>query len=181
MLSRRTMLIVTGGAGASGLMGGNASGAVKKVTATGEAPLTSQEFRLIAAMSEGIIPKTDTPGAIGAGVPEFFRTIFNDWFLKDEQIAFRASLTAYDDEAKQRFAKPFLRCSAAEQNELLNDWDKKGAAMFARPVHPFGQFKKLTIHGYYTSQIGLELELKATMDAAQDDPNGPLIQPVSLF
>lgn len=181
MLSRRTMLIVTGGAGAAGLVGEGTAGAAARVTSTGEAPLTAQEFRLIAAMTEGIIPKTDTPGAIGAGVPEFFRTIFNDWFLKDEQIAFRASLKAYDDEAKQRFTKPFLRCTAAQQTELLTDWDKKGLNAFARPVHPFGQFKKLTIHGYYTSQVGLEQELKATMDAAQDDPNGPLIQAVSLF
>ena len=108
MLSRRTMLIVTGGAGAAGLVGGGSAKAAAKVTSTGEASLTAQEFRLIAAMAEGIIPKTDTPGAIGAGVPEFFRTIFNDWFLKDEQIAFRASLKAYDDEAKQRFTKTFL-------------------------------------------------------------------------
>ena len=181
MLSRRTMLIVTGGAGAAGLVGVGSAKAVTRVTSTGEASLTAQEFRLIAAMAEGIIPKTDTPGAIGAGVPEFFRTIFNDWFLKDEQIAFRASLKAYDDEAKLRFTKTFLRCTAAQQSELLNDWDKKSANMFARPPQHFGQFKKLTIHGYYTSQVGLELELKATMDAAQNDPNGPLIQPVSLF
>lgn len=181
MLSRRTMLIVTGGAGAAGLVGGAAAQAAAKVTSTGEAPLAAQEFRLIAAMAEGIIPTTETPGAIGAGVPEFFRMIFNDWFLKDEQIAFRASLKAYDDEARQRFAKPFLGCTAAQQNELLNEWDKQGTNVFARPPHPFGQFKKLTLHGYYTSQVGLEQELKATMDAAQDDPNGPLIQPVNLI
>ena len=181
MLSRRTMMIVTGGAGAAGLVGPRSAEAAPALTSTGEAPLARQEFRLIAAMAEGIIPKTDTPGAIGAGVPEFFRTIFNDWFLKDEQIAFRASLKAYDDEAKLRFGKVFLRCTAAQQNELLNDWDKKGLNAFARPAHPFGQFKKLTIHGYYTSQVGLEQELKATMDAAQDDPTGPLIQPVALF
>ncbi len=181
MLSRRTMLIVTGGAGAAGLIGAGGAQAAPGLTSTGEAPLTRQEFRLIAAMAEGIIPQTDTPGAIGAGVPEFFRTIFNDWFLKDEQIAFRASLKAYDDEARQRFAKAFVSCPAAQQSELLTEWDQKGVNMFVRPPHPFGQFKKLTLHGYYTSQVGLEQELKATMDAAQDDPNGPLIQPVSLF
>ncbi len=57
MLSRRTMLIVTGGAGAAGLVGGGTAGAAARVTSTGEAPLTAQEFRLIAAMTEGIIPK----------------------------------------------------------------------------------------------------------------------------
>ncbi len=181
MLSRRTMLIVTGGAGAAGLVGGGSAKAVTRVTSTGEASLTAQEFRLIAAMAEGIIPKTDTPGAIGAGVPEFFRTIFNDWFLKDEQIAFRASLKAYDDEAKLRFSKTFLRCTAAQQIVLLTEWDKQGISMFTRPPHPFGQFKKLTLHGYYTSQVGLEQELKATMDAAQDDPSGPLIPSGGFF
>lgn len=175
MLSRRTMLIVTGGAGAAGLVGASSGAAASAVTATGEAALTEQEFRLIAAMAEGIIPITDTPGAIGAGVPEFFRTIFNDWFLKDEQIAFRESLKSYDEEAMQSFSQTFVGCTAAQQTQLLTGWDKQGINMFARPPHPFGQFKKLTLHGYYTSEVGLNQELKATMDAAQDDPNGPLM------
>ena len=52
MLSRRTMLIVTGGAGAAGLVGVGSAKAVTRVTSTGEASLTAQEFRLIAAMAE---------------------------------------------------------------------------------------------------------------------------------
>lgn len=180
MLDRRSILKAVGVSGAivgtellyGGLPG---SAAVPVPTSTGEAPLTQAEFALIAAMAEGIIPKTDTPGAIGAGVPEFFRTIFNEWFLKDQQVAFRAALKNYDAEAKERFGKDFLTCAAPQQMELLVEWDKKGANLFANPPHPFGQFKSLALHGYYTSQVGMDEELKSTMDGAQDDPNGPVM------
>ncbi|HEX7877404.1 MAG TPA: gluconate 2-dehydrogenase subunit 3 family protein [Sphingobium sp.] len=176
MLNRRTMLKAASAAGSTGLfVGPAAASAPPPATSTGEAPLTPDELALIAAMAEGIIPKTDTPGAIGAGVPAFFRTIFDEWFLKDQQIAFRASLQAYDNEAKDRFGKGFLACAAADQMQLLVEWDKKGANLFVSPAHPFREFKRLTLHGYYTSEVGQNEELKTVMDAAQDDPNGPVM------
>ena len=57
--------------------------------------MTNRELALIAAMVDGVIPATDTPGAVGAGVPEFLRNIFDNWFLEDQQVAFRKSLVAY--------------------------------------------------------------------------------------
>lgn len=176
MLNRRNMLKAASAAGSTGLfVSPAAASASPPPTSTGEAPLTSDELALIAAMAEGVIPKTDTPGAIGAGVPAFFRTIFDEWFLKDQQIAFRSSLKAYDGEAKARFGKGFLACAAADQMQLLVEWDKKGANLFASPAHPFREFKRLTLHGYYTSEVGQNEELKTVMDAAQDDPNGPVM------
>lgn len=180
MHDRRSILKAVGAGGAAlgtELLSGGLPvlAAETATTSTGEAPLTQAEFLLVAAMAEGIIPKTDTPGAIGAGVPEFLRTIFDEWFLLDQQISFRASLRYYDDEAQRRFGQPFLACPAPQQMELLVEWDRKGSNQFANPPHPFGQFKSLTLHGYYTSQVGMDEELKSTMDGAQDDPNGPVM------
>lgn len=177
-MKRRTLLSLIGIAGSVGVLGlpGRSAGETQAgLSDTGVPGLDDAEYRLIAAMSEGIIPATDTPGAIGAGVPDFFRTIFSDWLLKDEQIAFRASLQNYDAQASQRFGKKFVDCAAAQQNELLLDWDGKAMNMSARPPHPFAQFKRLTLHGYYTSQVGMEQELQLQMGAGIDHPNGPVM------
>lgn len=176
MLSRRLMLQATCGVSVASLASPAFSEpSAPSPTSTGELPLTEAEFTLIAAMVEGIIPATDTPGAIGAGVPDFFRVLFDEWFLQKEQIAFRASLKGYDDEAKQRFGMTFRECDAAKQAQLLEEWDAKAMKGGLFSTHPFAEFKKLTLHGYYTSRVGMEEELGSTMGAALDDPNGPIM------
>lgn len=180
MINRRALLRGAGAAGAAGTVElvwqrGSASAAESSTTSTGEVTLRPDEFALVAAMAEGIIPKTDTPGAIGAGVPEFFRLIFDEWFLKEQQVAFRASLQSFDKEAQNQFGRTFVKCSAAEQMKLLTEWDKQGANPYANPPHPFSQFKKLALHGYYSSEVGQNEELKTTMDGAEDNPNGPVM------
>ncbi|MBV1686328.1 gluconate 2-dehydrogenase subunit 3 family protein [Novosphingobium sp. G106] len=72
MINRRTMLKAAGATGAAGTAEliwkqNSASAAETSSTSTGEVALRPDEFALIAAMAEGVIPKTDTPGAIGAG------------------------------------------------------------------------------------------------------------------
>ena len=142
-----------------------------------EAPLSAEETALVAAMAEGIIPKTDTPGAIGAGVPQFIEMIFADWFMPDEQRQFRAGLRQMNEEARARFGRDFVRIPASQQLALLTAWDAASAQ--AGPPgggapHPFARLKTLTVVGYYTSQTGQDTELQATMDAGQDTPDGPV-------
>lgn len=144
-------------------------------------PMDHDETLLVAAMAEGIIPATDTPGAIGAGVPAFIAMLFADWMMRDEQETFRAGLKAFDADAKARFGKGFCGCTAAQQLDLLTAWDKDVAAARAKgtaDLPPFARFKSLTVVGYYTSQVGQEQELKTTMDGGQDDPEGPQMMPL---
>lgn len=138
--------------------------------------LTDPERSLVAAMAEGIIPATDTPGAIGAGVPDFLAMMFKDWLLPEEQAVFRTGLESYQADARRKFGKDYLSCSAAQQMALLTEWDKAASAVVpgaAKP--PFAVFKALTIVGYYTSQVGQEQELGITMNPGLDDPRGPAI------
>jgi len=136
--------------------------------------LTRPEQAQVAAMAEGIIPATDTPGAIGAGVPAFIAMMYRDWLLPAEQVAFRRGLAECQAEARAKYGKPFQACAARDQFALLTLWDKAAsAAPQAGPKPPFAMFKALTIVGYYTSRTGQEQELGATMDAGLDDPKGP--------
>jgi hypothetical protein len=143
--------------------------------------LDANEQGLIAAMAEGIIPATDTPGALGAGVPDFMSMLFSDWLLPDEQTAFRTGLKTFDAASQARFGRSFSNCSQAQQTTLLTEWDHEAAAARRAgppPYPPFAQFKALTVVGYYTSEVGQNQELHTVLDAGERDPNGPVMMPV---
>jgi len=174
-LRRREVLAALGLLGLGGAVGPERLlAAGRGDTAAAADVLTAAEQAQVAAMAEGIIPATDTPGAIGAGVPAFVAMMVRDWLLPDEQITFRRGLGEWQAEARARYGKAFEDCRAQDQFALLTLWDKAASgAPLGGPKPPFAMFKALTIIGYYTSPTGQEQELGATMDAGLDDPKGP--------
>ena len=141
-------------------------------------PLAQDEIDLVSAMAEGIIPATDTPGAKGAGVPEFIAELYASWFTRPEQEDFRAGLRAYDAEAKQSHGHAFAQCAETQQLGLLRKWDAAALHAPKPSEHPFGRFKTLVVVGYYTSKVGQDDELKTVMEAGQNDPDGPVFLPM---
>lgn len=144
-------------------------------------PLSNDEQTLVAAMAEGIIPRTDTPGAIAAEVPAFITMLFAEWMNPDEQTAFRAGLEEFQRDARARHGKPFEKLAADKQLALLVEWDAAATAARTRgdaALPAFAKFKSLVVVGYYTSKVGQDTELQVVMSAGQDNPNGPVMMPV---
>lgn len=146
------------------------------------ASLTDGQMRMITDLAEGIIPATDTPGAIGAGVPEFLALLYSEWFMPQQQSRFRTGLTELDADALRRHGQQFVRLSPARQSDMLTRWDElafpaSSAAAESVTGEFFRWFKKLTVIGYYTSEVGQLQELKAQFGAGQDTPAGPILQP----
>src|SRR5258705_9295502 len=144
-----------------------------------ERPLDTNELAFVGALAEGIIPATETPGAIGAGVPQFVGLLFTDWFTREEQIDFRSGLAALSRASQAKCSRVFASCDPAQQQALLSDWDKDAFAdrPHDAPKPFFRRFKELTIIGYYTSEVGQNQELKAEFGGGQDVPGGPVSQP----
>jgi hypothetical protein len=132
--------------------------------------LSDAQRLLVARLSELVIPTTDTPGAIEAGVPDFIDQIVSEWYTEAERTIFLDGLTALEAESRTRHGKPFLECSEAEQVALL-EWSQAQAppretgmtAMFqqmlAEDAPFFPKLRELTVVGYYTSRIGAAQEL----------------------
>ena len=123
-------------------------------------------------------------GAIGAGVPAFMSMMFAEWMLPKEQAAFRNGLESYDAAAQSAFGKRFVDGSAQQQQDLLLKWDDeadKARAAGTKDMPPFAQFKTLVVIGYYTSQVGQDEELKASMYAGQNEPGGAVMMPVPMI
>ena len=137
--------------------------------------LTLQQNAVVVAMIDLIIPATETPGAKAARVNEFMDVILTDWATPDERERFLAGLDDVDTQANALFGKNFLEASVIQQTALLQalddsvDWAQglptEPAVSSGRPFDQlrgefFRSFKLMTIHGYYTSEIGQTQELK---------------------
>jgi hypothetical protein len=137
--------------------------------------LKPHQNETVVLMAEMIIPATDTPGATGAKVNEFMDLLLTEWYDPAETSRFLAGLAQVDEESQKQFGKDFVNATAAQQTALLHQLDtsamtfaqaqKKAQATGAEPPAPdfFYQFKKLTLAGYYTSQIGFSKELGKTI------------------
>jgi len=114
----------------------------------------------LVALSERIIPATDTPGAEAAHVNQYI-----DWILGDaeetEQRQFHEGLTWLDAASRDRFARPFVDLDAPQQDALLTP--VAAAADAGRDNDPgvafFRAMKQRTVEGYYRSEVGMKIEL----------------------
>ena len=140
--------------------------------------LNPHQNATVIAMTDLIIPETDTPGAKGARVNEFIDLILTEWATDEERANFLGGLAGVDKQSNELFGKDFVDVSPAQQTALLRAMDD--AAMAGRDSTPrvlpslgtpmardaqlkgnfWPVFKSITLHGYYTSEIGFTQELK---------------------
>jgi gluconate 2-dehydrogenase gamma chain len=93
------------------------------------------EYELVSRVADLIIPATDTPGAVGAGVPEYIDRVVS--LNPEHQGLMRAGLEWIDGRSRELFAARFLDASEAQQVQMLqplsDDVDRRQrAALSAR-------------------------------------------------
>jgi hypothetical protein len=107
--------------------------------------LNNHQREMLSAIAEIIIPETDTPGAIEAGVPRFVELILSDWHTAEEREPVLEGMAKLDKECRSAYGKDFADCSEAEQTEALAA--SQGSTMFTT-------LKTLVVNGYFTSELG---------------------------
>jgi hypothetical protein len=135
--------------------------------------LSPAQDEIVVAMSDLMIPATDTPGAKAAKVNEFIDVILTEWATEEEKKIFLEGLAEADRKTNALFGHGFAAASGKEQAAIVQMFDEELAAARneklpkqARPweltlVLPFfAQMRRLTLVGYYTSPIGQDQELK---------------------
>jgi hypothetical protein len=137
--------------------------------------LNSHANDTVVAMIDQTIPATDTPGAKGARVNEFIDVILTEWATPEERKNFLDGLAGIDRQSQSLYGKNFAEATAEQQLVQLRAIDD--AVMSNRVVRPrhgntvpkpdsqlegnfWEVFKRITVHGYYTSEIGYTQELK---------------------
>jgi len=132
-------------------------------TATAWTPsvLTARQNEAVIALTELIIPATDTPGAKAALVNRFIDHVLSTADAAKERSEFIRGLTWLDDRCRARVGKDVAGASAAELTTVLTPLAAEGtpSAADAPGVAFFRAIKSMTITGYYTTEIGLRQEL----------------------
>lgn len=164
------------------LLGGiSASGLVRALTQTADAApvaqrvLSEAQRAQIAVLAERVIPRTDTPGAIDAGVPAFIEQILTRWYTDTEYRIFMQGLDTLEQQAQQRFGNAYAACNEEQQNLLLAEQEVH--ARDQQRLHPppqasaadkplidqeapfFSKLKELVVVGYYTSEVAAQSEM----------------------
>jgi glucoside 3-dehydrogenase (cytochrome c) hitch-hiker subunit len=105
----------------------------------------------VVALTERIIPATDTPGAKAAFVNRYLDRLLHDGPAAD-QDRFLEGLGWLDGHAIREHGKPFVRCSEPEQITILEALESGGG-----PGHEFFELaKSLTARIYYATEIGFQ-------------------------
>jgi hypothetical protein len=129
----------------------------------------------VVTMMDIILPRTETPGAKDARVNEFIDVILTEWATEEERRNFLSGLADVDKQSNALFGKNFVDVSSAQQLALLRAMDDSATAERSRRPprrsadweefdtqlqgNFFEVFKGMTVHGYYTSEIGFRQEL----------------------
>lgn len=140
--------------------------------------LNAQQNATVTAIAEMIIPATDTPGAKGARVNEFIDLILSEWCAEADCRRFLEGVSQTDERSRKMFGKDFVNCNAQQQTELLTALDEEVTRLREANVQErehaspavqdsenpleqnfFYQMKRLTLFGYYTSEVGWTQEL----------------------
>jgi len=144
------------------------------------APWPSDAQALIAAVAETIIPATDTGGAKAAGVPAFIEMMVTDWFDPAERTHFLDSMAAFGDGARAAHGRAFADLAEAARNDYYGKQLAAAEAAMAAPAAgarartPFAALmKRLTVYGYYTSELGGSVELRSDMVPNEYVPDAP--------
>ncbi len=150
--------------------------------------LNPHQNATVTLISEYIIPETDTPGAKGAGVNEFIDLLLTDWFDSTDTNRFLQGLAQVDASSRKCFGADFVACTGSQQLQLMKQFDdetmefvrsRKSAAKAHAPlseVNFFYTLKKLTLVGYYTSEIGFRQELGESIIPPGHDGCAPLTE-----
>jgi gluconate 2-dehydrogenase gamma chain len=119
--------------------------------------LSADQFALLEQVTEVIIPTTDTPGAIGAGVPAFIRDLLMNWGSEQSRAEIAAVLEAIEQRTWAKHGSRFLELLDPQRLELMRAYDEQ-CVTGHDPA--YRKFKQMVLLGYYHSEIGATQELR---------------------
>lgn len=173
MKTRREVLqgLIVSIGGASAL---TACGGVANVLSTQQGSMprfyTNAEMALVSRVSELIIPRTETPGALDVNVPGYMDGLMTDWASQETKNAHRAALARISSELDRLAGGDFLTASDGIAERSLADFD---AARFAEDGDDFGykRMKGYVSQSYFATEGGAIEELKWIAVPGRWDPS----------
>jgi hypothetical protein len=151
---------------------------LKGITTNSSSPnsaLSTEQQQVISLLSERIIPKTDTPGAIEAGVPEFINVIVTDWYTCDERRDFLSGINEMESYCLQQFNCSLVQATSSQHDLVLAEFESKVERnKDSDRSSIFSTLRELVVVGFFTSKKGAMQALKHNHVAGQFIGDYPL-------
>lgn len=119
--------------------------------------MSTEQFALLEQVTEIMIPTTDTPGAITAGVPVFIREMLDQWASASSRQDILQVLEAIEKHAWAKFGAAFVELPPERRHLVVRGFDED---RIGRQDPIYSKFKYLVLVGYYQSEVGATQELR---------------------
>ncbi|MFN5153077.1 MAG: gluconate 2-dehydrogenase subunit 3 family protein, partial [Gemmatimonadota bacterium] len=123
--------------------------------------ITADERALVRTIADGILPRTDTPGALDVGVPAFVEIIAGEWMEAKDRDEFRAGLAALDQRTLALYGARWPDLDPVQRDGELQ-WGENGFDGTTPAKRAYRRLKGLVLHGYLTSETVRRDVLKVT-------------------
>ena len=111
--------------------------------------LSMDQLKNVMHLAERIIPQTDTPGAIAAGVHTFIDQTISRFWEKEDQDKMIAGLDVFSESIQQEYGKDFYQLDPSKQDVIVGT-----LAQEEGEVTLFKAMRELTVSGFFTSELG---------------------------
>jgi len=133
--------------------------------------LNSHQAATTKAITEMILPRSETPGAADVGTTEFIDLMLTEWYEEKERSTFFGGLAEVDAHSQSLFAKDFVDCAPIQQTEILR-WlgesmqekaERRDSSAFLTGAPPeagedfYPMLRRLTLTAYFTSEAGADV------------------------
>jgi len=115
----------------------------------------AHEMATITVLADIIIPKDEHSGsASDAKVPDFIEFIVKD--IPSHQLPMRGGLKWLDLQCLNRYNKQFIKCTASQQTEMLDEiaYPAKAKPEMSQGVAFFNRMRDLTASGFWSTEMG---------------------------
>lgn len=113
--------------------------------------LSRARMALVVALADTILPRTDTPGAVDVGAPEFVDLLLAEWYPDDERRELVTGLDGLDARCREAQGAAFAELDPAKRTAFLLTVDGHDGPP-GSPEQAYAKLKDAIVFGYLTSK-----------------------------
>jgi hypothetical protein len=113
--------------------------------------LSPAQLAEVRALADFILPRTDTPGAVDVGAPEFVDLLLAEWYSDADRTGLLAGLDAFTLRCRTAHGVPFADLDAGLRTSFLTTIDgTRGEPATAEGA--YGRVKEMIVFAFLTSE-----------------------------
>lgn len=158
----RQISLLTGASLSAPIMAAALGACKSPVASYAPVNLSMPHFRAIGRIADIIIPETETPGALAAGVDQFIDKAMGSYFEADDRDRFIGGMNVIDQDSNERYEIDFADLDLERQTQIVRAMDQRAFDALEAEEKPqfFTSLKQLVLLGYYMSEVGATEELR---------------------